>query len=91
MCSACPLRAQQLSSTQDGRQDMALKVVSHVEAMHGQGHLTLAVERHDGEVRITVGDTGPGIPPKEQRRVLQRFFRERRDAPKPAAMRKSMH
>ena len=48
-----------------------------VEAMAGQGRLTLEVGRQDGEVRIAVSDTGSGIPPVEQRRVFQPFFSKR--------------
>jgi len=48
-----------------------------VEAMDGQGHLTLEVGRQDGEVRMAVSDTGPGIPSEEQRRIFQPFFSKR--------------
>jgi signal transduction histidine kinase len=45
-----------------------------VEAMHGRGHLTLDVGRHNGEVLISVADTGPGISADEQRRIFQPFI-----------------
>ena len=45
-----------------------------VEAMAGQGHLALGVARHNGEVVITVADTGPGISPEDRRRIFQPFF-----------------
>jgi two-component system, NtrC family, sensor histidine kinase HydH len=45
-----------------------------VEAMQGRGHLTLNVGRRNGEVLINVADTGPGIPPDEQRRIFQPFI-----------------
>jgi two-component system sensor histidine kinase PilS (NtrC family) len=44
-----------------------------VEAMQDRGRLSLNVGRHDGEVLITVSDTGPGIPPEERRRIFQPF------------------
>jgi signal transduction histidine kinase len=44
-----------------------------VEAMEGRGRLTLDVGRQNGEVLITVADTGPGIPPEERRRIFQPF------------------
>jgi signal transduction histidine kinase len=44
-----------------------------VEAMQGHGRLTLDVGRGNGEVLITVSDTGPGIPPEERRRIFQPF------------------
>jgi signal transduction histidine kinase len=45
-----------------------------VEAMHGHGHLTLNVGRQNGEVLISVADTGPGISPDDQRRIFQPFI-----------------
>jgi two-component system, NtrC family, sensor histidine kinase HydH len=45
-----------------------------VEAMHGRGHLTLDVGRRNGEVLISVADTGPGISADEQRRIFQPFI-----------------
>ena len=45
-----------------------------VEAMQGCGHLSLNVGRRNGEVLISVADTGPGISPDEQRRIFQPFI-----------------
>jgi signal transduction histidine kinase len=45
-----------------------------VEAMQGRGHLTLGVGRRNGEVLISVADTGSGIAPEEQRRIFQPFI-----------------
>ncbi len=45
-----------------------------VEAMQGRGHLSLNVGRRNGEVLISVADTGPGISPDEQRRIFQPFI-----------------
>jgi signal transduction histidine kinase len=39
------------------------------------GVITLACEYDSAEVRLSVGDTGIGIPPDEQARLFQRFFR----------------
>src|SRR5262245_2791283 len=48
-----------------------------IEAMAGQGRLRFEVGQQDSEVWIAVSDTGPGIPPEEQRRVFQPFFSKR--------------
>lgn len=37
--------------------------------------VTVSAERRDGEVLVKVGDRGPGIPPDERVRVLERFVR----------------
>jgi signal transduction histidine kinase len=39
--------------------------------------ILVAVERHATEVRISVTDDGPGIPPDDQERIFERFFRVR--------------
>lgn len=38
------------------------------------GHISIAVGRHEGRARVTVADTGPGIPPGELERVFERFY-----------------
>ncbi len=45
-----------------------------VEAMQGHGNLSFEVGRRNGEVRIAVADTGPGIPPEDRWRIFQPFF-----------------
>jgi signal transduction histidine kinase len=45
-----------------------------VEAMQRRGCLTLDVGRQNGEVLISIADTGPGIPPEERWRIFQPFF-----------------
>lgn len=37
--------------------------------------LTLAAERSDGDVLISVEDQGPGIPEREQLRIFEKFYR----------------
>jgi signal transduction histidine kinase len=39
------------------------------------GEVSVAVERIDGAVRLSVSDNGPGIPPAERDRVGERFYR----------------
>jgi signal transduction histidine kinase len=45
-----------------------------VEAMQRRGQLTLEVRRQNGEVLLSIADTGPGIPPEERWRIFQPFF-----------------
>src|SRR5689334_17919485 len=45
-----------------------------VQAMSGAGTLTLKTYREDDHVVVSVGDTGPGVPPELRKRVLEPFF-----------------
>ncbi len=45
--------------------------------------VTVSAERRDGEVLVKVGDRGPGIPPDERVRVLERFVRLERSRSRP--------
>jgi two-component system clock-associated histidine kinase SasA len=45
----------------------------------GGGQVTVIAEPGEGEVIVSVIDTGPGIPPEERERIFQRFARLARD------------
>jgi signal transduction histidine kinase len=42
---------------------------------YGAGPVSVRVEPVDGAVRIAVADSGPGIPPTEQGRIFEKFYR----------------
>jgi signal transduction histidine kinase len=48
-------------------------VVNAVHAMDGGGVLTVATSRADGEVQISVADSGQGIPPELQATIFEPF------------------
>jgi signal transduction histidine kinase len=45
-----------------------------VDAMGGEGTLTIRTARDRDCVLVEIGDTGPGIPPELQRRIFEPFF-----------------
>jgi signal transduction histidine kinase len=45
-----------------------------VQAMAGEGTLTLRTYREDGFLVVEIGDTGPGIPQEVQSRIFEPFF-----------------
>ncbi len=42
---------------------------------HAESAVTVALSEHDGEIVLRVDDDGPGIPPADRARVLERFVR----------------
>jgi signal transduction histidine kinase len=49
-------------------------IVNAVDAMGGQGTLTIRTSRDRDCVLVEIGDTGPGVPPDLQRRIFEPFF-----------------
>ncbi len=45
-----------------------------IDAMGGQGELTLKTYAQGSDVVVEIADTGPGIPPKIQSRIFELFF-----------------
>jgi signal transduction histidine kinase len=45
-----------------------------LDAMAGEGTLTLRTSRSGDSAVVEVADTGPGIPPEVRRRVFEPFF-----------------
>ncbi|MEV0901031.1 ATP-binding protein [Actinoplanes sp. NPDC049802] len=45
-----------------------------VQAMAGGGTLTIRTFREDDRLVVSVGDTGPGVPPEIRKRVFEPFF-----------------
>jgi signal transduction histidine kinase len=45
-----------------------------IDAMEGEGTLTIRTALDRDCVRVEIGDTGPGIPPELQRRIFEPFF-----------------
>jgi signal transduction histidine kinase len=40
-----------------------------------KGKVTLAIEHIDGKIKVSVSDTGVGIPEDQQKRLFGKFFR----------------
>jgi len=49
-------------------------VINALEAMPGGGHLRVSATVADGEFRLSVKDSGPGIPAEIQRNLFQPYF-----------------
>jgi signal transduction histidine kinase len=45
-----------------------------VQAMDGEGTLTIRTAHADGWATVEIGDTGPGIPPENVARIFEPFF-----------------
>lgn len=45
-----------------------------IEAQHTEGWIRVATEAHDGQVRVIIQDSGPGIPEENLKKVFSPFF-----------------
>jgi signal transduction histidine kinase len=50
-----------------------------LDAMDGQGTLTVRTTRVDDRALVEIADTGPGIPPDIRRRIFEPFFTTKGD------------
>jgi two-component system, OmpR family, sensor histidine kinase TctE len=57
------------------REALANLVHNAIEYSHGGGHVTVRTGRRESQTFVEVEDDGPGIPPAERARVLDRFYR----------------
>jgi two-component system, NtrC family, sensor kinase len=49
-------------------------IMNALQAMNGQGTLTLGARTIDHSVSISIGDTGPGIPPEKMHKIFEPFY-----------------
>lgn len=61
------------------RRAFANLIRNAVEACDGQGHLEVTVDHHPGQVRVTLLDHGPGIPPEIRPRIFEAYFTRKDD------------
>jgi signal transduction histidine kinase len=52
---------------------IALNLVQNAIKFTERGSVTVSLDHHDGAYRITVADTGPGIPPELRPRIFEPF------------------
>ena len=55
------------------RQALLNLILNAVQAMPGQGHIQIAADREDGELWLSVSDTGPGFPQELLRAGIRPF------------------
>ncbi len=49
-------------------------ILNAVQALHSGGEVTLELKQEVGSTRVSVRDTGPGIPPDKLRQVCEPFY-----------------
>jgi PAS domain S-box-containing protein len=61
-------------ATDQGKvRQVLINLVGNAVKYTREGSITVSLERTDGCLRVSVTDTGPGIPPEEQERVFEPF------------------
>ena len=50
-----------------------LRLLANAAKFAGQGSITVQARCTDGEIRVSVSDTGVGIPPGDRERIFERF------------------
>jgi signal transduction histidine kinase len=64
----------------DAFRQIVLNLVDNAIKYGPEGQtVTVRLARHDGLIRLTVDDQGPGVPPAERLRIFERFVRLERD------------
>jgi signal transduction histidine kinase/CHASE3 domain sensor protein len=72
----CPARPLVLEADGDQLDRVLMNLLSNaVKFTPEGGKVTVAAETRNGEAVLTVSDNGIGIPPAEQEKLFQRFFR----------------
>ncbi|MET9849269.1 ATP-binding protein [Streptomyces ossamyceticus] len=72
----CPARPLVLEADGDQLDRVLMNLLSNaVKFTPEGGKVTVATETRNGEAVLTVSDNGIGIPPAEQEKLFQRFFR----------------
>lgn len=61
------------------RRVLANGVRNALQAMGASGRLEIASRRAEGRLAVTIGDTGPGIPPEEMARLFTPFYTTKTD------------
>src|SRR5262249_51414082 len=45
-----------------------------IDAMNGQGQITISTQLENERIKVEIADNGPGIPPEVQSRIFEPFF-----------------
>jgi signal transduction histidine kinase/DNA-binding response OmpR family regulator len=64
------------------RQVLLNLVGNAIKFTQGGGSVELVAHLHNGKVKVEVRDNGPGIPPEEQKRTFEAFYRLRESGKK---------
>jgi C4-dicarboxylate-specific signal transduction histidine kinase len=59
--------------------NLITNAVQAMQAVPGEKHLELRSFAGDGHIVVTVGDSGPGIPPQERAKIFDPFYTTKSD------------
>jgi len=55
--------------------EVLMNLIENAKRHGGDGNVTVRVEPGDGDIRISVSDTGPGIAPEDLPHIFDRFYK----------------
>lgn len=64
---------------EEGALETVLATLIENARQAGAGNVTIKARRHDGAVRITIRDNGPGVPEADRVRIFDPFFTSKRE------------
>src|SRR4029077_9573454 len=72
---SCPPLAEPVYVDRDMWEKVVLNLVSNAFKFTLEGEIEVALRAVDGHARLSVRDTGAGIPPEEMPKLFERFHR----------------
>jgi Osmosensitive K+ channel histidine kinase len=59
----------------DKLRQVLVNLIENAVKYSSEGRIEVSLKRRDGTVRFSVKDEGPGIPPGQQERIFEKFYR----------------
>jgi len=65
----------EVAADPDKLRQVLVNLIENAVKYTAEGRIEVRLDRSDGRVRFSVRDEGPGIPPSQQERIFEKFYR----------------